>query len=97
MFRVDQTWLAGLSREQLLEFQAGLQQAAMQLMLGSKVTSAGYTQGDGGKNVTFQMSNLANVQITLDMVNRALGLPGMNRRPLAPQFNRQPGRSHRWY
>ena len=86
VFRVDQTWLAGMTQPQLAELLASLITARSQIGSGGKVVSASYTQGNGSKSVSFNITSRAQLEQDISMVQRALGMPGMNRRPLRPVF-----------
>jgi hypothetical protein len=85
-FDVSQTWLAGLTQPQLLQLQSSLLQAMIALTSGAKVATASYTQGDGSKSVTYQLTDQASVTQTLMLVNRALGLPSQSRRPMRIRY-----------
>ena len=87
-FNVSQTWLAGMTQPQLAQLYASLIAAKQQMLGGSKVVNASYTQGDGNKSVTYQMTSLAAVDGALMLVMRALGLGGPSRRPMRPVWLR---------
>ncbi len=83
---ITPVWLLGLSQAQLQQLFQSMQQAMFEFKLGKKVTSAGYTQGDGNKNVTFAFTTQAQLLNDMSEVARALGLPVMSRRAFSPYF-----------
>ena len=85
-FDVSQTWLAGMTQAQLLALYGQLQQAQAMMAVGGKPQSVSYDQGGGGKSVTFNITSVAQLLNTINMVQRALGMPGMSRRPMRPVF-----------
>ncbi len=87
-FDPRQTALAGMTPAQLQLLLSAAQTAYTQLMVGGKPVTVSYSQGDGSKSVTFNMASAGNLQSWISMVQRALGLPGMSRRPMRPVFTR---------
>lgn len=77
---------AGMTQAQLQALLAQAQQAYVDVMLGNKNVSLSYTQGDGAKAVTKQMTSQANVLAFIMMVERALGMPCARRRPIRPVY-----------
>ncbi len=86
VFDVNQTWLAGMSQAQLLTLYGQMQAAQAQLMMGGKPVTVSYAQGDGSKSVTYNMTSAGQLQNALTLVQRALGLPGMSRRPMRMRY-----------
>ena len=85
-FDVSQTWLAGMTQVQLAQLYASLIAARMQLASGSKIVSASYAQETGSRSVSYNMANRDQLNQDINMVQRALGMPGMSRRPMRPVF-----------
>ena len=85
-FDVGQTWLAGMTQAQLLALYGQLQQAQAMMAIGGKPQSVSYDQGGGGRSVTFNITSAGQLQNTITMVARALGMPGMSRRPMRPVY-----------
>jgi hypothetical protein len=82
--------LDGISAPALQAQLTSLQTAYLALMAGGKIASASYTQGDGGRSVTYTQANIADltqailtVQTQIDRLNGVC----INRRPpLRPYF-----------
>ncbi len=53
---------------------AALQAAYRDLQAGVKVVTATYSQGDGSKSVTYQQTDIANIQRSILMLQKALGI-----------------------
>jgi hypothetical protein len=87
LFCIDQTWLAGMTVPQLTALLGTLITARGQFGAGGKPVSASYSQGDGSKAVTFNITSRAQLEQDISMVQKALGMPGMSRRPMRPMFN----------
>ena len=87
-FDVSQTWLAGMTQVQLAQLYASLIAARAQMSAGGKIVSASYAQGEGSRSVTYNMANQAQLMNDINMVQRALGMPGQSRRPMRPVFLR---------
>jgi hypothetical protein len=87
MFAIDQnlTVLAGVPRAQLLIWQGQLQQAAINTALAKNPQTLSYTQGDGSKSVSYNITSIAAAINMLMLVNRLLGF-GAGRRPMRPYF-----------
>jgi hypothetical protein len=51
-----------------------LQAAYLELLAGSKVAAASYTQGDGAKSVTFSQANLGNLTALIAQLQAELGM-----------------------
>lgn len=77
---------AGMTQAQLQALLVKTQAAYADLMLGNKNVSLSYTQGDGAKSVTKQMTSTANIYAFQMMVMQALGMPCGRRRPLRPVY-----------
>ncbi len=85
-FDVSQTWLAGMTQVQLAQLYASLIQARAQMAAGGKVVSASYSQGTGSRSVSYNMASQAQLNQDINMVQRALGMPGQSRRPMRPVY-----------
>jgi hypothetical protein len=86
VFDVNQTVLAGMTVPQLQAAYASAQAAYVQLMAGGKVVTAAYAQGNGSKSVTYNMTSAGGLLNWIGMLQKALGMPGMSRRPMRPIF-----------
>ena len=82
--------LDGIDSTALQTRLAAMQQAYLDLISGGKVHVASYSQGDGGKSVTYTMANIGDltaailtVQTQIDLAN---GVRVNRRRPLRPYF-----------
>ncbi|MCP3017971.1 gpW family protein [Cupriavidus basilensis] len=53
---------------------AALQAAYFDLSAGAKIVTATYNQGDGAKSVTYQQSDIAQIQRSILMLQKALGI-----------------------
>ena len=73
---------AGMTTAQLQAALSQAQQAYIALSTGSKGESFSYTQGDGGKTVTFTRANLQNLNMLIRQLQVALGLISHTRRPI---------------
>ena len=78
--------LEGVPSATLDSWLATAQQAYADLQSGAKVVSASYSQGDGSKTVTYNMTSMANLQAWIGQLQRALGMPHQVRRPMRPFF-----------
>jgi hypothetical protein len=85
MFRQDRTILAGIPIATLQAWQADLQMAVHNMALGKNPQTLSYTQGDGSKSVSFNITSATAANALLQLVNRALGYPPA-RRPIRPYF-----------
>lgn len=69
---------------------AALQQAYLDLMAGSKVVTASYTQGDGARAVTYTQANIADLTQTIlavqTQIDRLTGQCINRRAPMRPLF-----------
>lgn len=78
---------AGMSQAQLEALLVQAQTAYAEVMLGNKLISLTYTQGDGNKAVTKQVSTPAQVLVFMMMVQQALGMCCARRRPNSLVFS----------
>ena len=85
-FDISQTWLAGMTQVQLAQLYASLIAARAQMAAGGKIVSASYSQETGSRSVTYNMANQAQLMNDINLVQRALGMPGMSRRPMRPVY-----------
>ena len=61
---------------------AQAQAAYVQMMTGAKGVSFSYSQGDGGKSVTYAPTSVANLQLFIRQLQQSLGIVGRTRRPI---------------
>ena len=73
---------AGMTTQQLQAALTNAQQAYIALIGGSKGESFSYTQGDGGKTVTFTRANVGNLTMLIKQLQAALGIIPRVRRPI---------------
>jgi hypothetical protein len=64
----------GMSAVDMQSRLAALQAAYFDLSAGAKIVTAAYSQGDGNKSVTYQQSDIAQIQRSILMLQKALGL-----------------------
>jgi hypothetical protein len=88
---LSQTWLAGVPLATLQTWQSQLQQAALNVALGANPISLSYAQGDGSRSVTRNITSMAQVVTTLQLVNAAIAKLGgegniRQRMPIRPYF-----------
>lgn len=66
--------LAGMDQAVLRARLAQLQQDYLDLSSGAKIQSASYTQGDGGKTVSYTMANIAQLTMAIRQIQAQLGI-----------------------
>lgn len=64
----------GMSTADMQSRLAALQAAYFDLSAGAKIVTANYNQGDGAKSVTYQQSDIAQIQRSILMLQKALGV-----------------------
>lgn len=74
--------LAGMSQTDLQAALGAAQAALVKVMTGQQGVTFNYTQGDGAKGVTFQVTSPANLRAFIAELQCALGLPTTRRRPM---------------
>lgn len=70
---------AGMSTAQLTAALASAQQALVDLQIGNAISTVSYSQGDGAKSVSRRVTNVAEVTVLIQQLQRALGI-GCRRR-----------------
>lgn len=78
--------LAGMDDTLLRQRLAQMQQDYLDLTSGRKVQTASYTQGDGGKNVTYTMANIGLLTAAIRQIQAQLGIIDSPRRALTVNF-----------
>lgn len=78
--------LAGMSPQDKQAALTAAQAALVNVMLGKQGVSFSYTQGDGAKAVTMQVTSAAALRAFIAELQAALGLPTVRRRPLRPVY-----------
>lgn len=82
--------LDGVSATTLQTRLAAMQQAYLDLTTGGKVQAASYSQGDGGRTVTYTMANIADLTQAIlavqTQIDRLQGVIVNRRAPLRPYF-----------
>lgn len=77
----------GMTQPQLLAALQQFQAAYVKLVSGGQLASASYTQGDGGKNVSFRATDLPTLEMNIKQLQRMLGMTrGPIRRPVHYTF-----------
>lgn len=64
----------GMSTVDMQSRLAALQAAYFDLSAGAKIVTATYNQGDGTKSVTYQPTDIAQIQRSILMLQKALGI-----------------------
>lgn len=78
--------LAGMDDTVLRQRLAQMQQDYLDITSGRKVQTASYTQGDGGKNVTYSMANIGLLTAAIRQLQAQLGIINSPRRALSVNF-----------
>jgi hypothetical protein len=78
--------LAGMDTSVLQQRLAQMQQDYLDLMSGAKVVSASYTQGNGGKSVTYSQTNIGQLVIAIRQLQAQLGIIRTPRRAIGVRF-----------
>ncbi len=76
----------GFSPAALQTALANAQQAYLDLSTGAKGVSFSYSQGDGGKSVTYTAANLPALAALIRQLQQQLGTVGRARRPMRFRF-----------
>jgi hypothetical protein len=82
MFDPSKSLLAGRSNAQLQADLNNAQQAYIDLSTGAKGESYSYTQGEGGRSVTYTRANLGALAALIRTLQLQLGIVQHGRRPL---------------
>ncbi|MBN9143745.1 MULTISPECIES: gpW family head-tail joining protein [unclassified Novosphingobium] len=85
-FNPQTSVLAGMDTSVLQARLAQMQQDYLDLMSGAKVVSASYTQGEGGKSVTYDRTNIAQLTIAIRQLQAQLGIICSPRRAIGVRF-----------
>ncbi|AQS88262.1 hypothetical protein AA101099_1783 [Neoasaia chiangmaiensis NBRC 101099] len=85
IFPVPRGTYAGMTEQQVTDARNTAQQQLIGLLSGTRPQSAGYTQGEGGRNVTFAGASEAQLRNMLRELNALLGV-GTSRRAIRPYF-----------
>lgn len=72
---------AGMSTAALQQALAVAQQAYLDISSGAKAVTIQYSQGDGGRSVTYQQTNLPNLVALIKQLQMQLGIVTRGRRP----------------
>jgi len=73
---------AGMPNDQLQCALNAAQAAYVELLSGSKVVTASYTQGNGVKSVTYTAAEIGNVVALIEQLQAQLGIIRRPRRPI---------------
>ncbi|WP_415457083.1 gpW family head-tail joining protein [Acetobacter sp.] len=74
LFPVPRGTYAGMTEAQVTQARNAAQQALLSLLNGTRPMSAGYNQGDGGRNVSFAGASEAQLRNNLRELNTLLGV-----------------------
>jgi gpW protein len=85
-FDITQTPLVGVPTATLQLWLAQAQAALQNFMIGGNPISLSYTQGDGSRSVTRNITSAAALQNWIGLLNMALGNTPRVRRPIRPYF-----------
>jgi len=85
-FNPQTSVLAGMDTSVLQARLAQMQQDYLDLMSGAKVVSASYPQGEGGKSVTYDRTNIAQLTIAIRQLQAQLGIICSPRRAIGVRF-----------
>jgi hypothetical protein len=85
-FDQSQTWLVGIPQATLQAWLTQCQTAMFNQSIGANPITLSYTQGDGSKSVTRNITNVSQLQTTIMLLASALGLVRRARRPAIPFF-----------
>ncbi|QCE34152.1 phage head-tail adapter protein [Acetobacteraceae bacterium] len=85
-YNPNQSIFAGMSKDDLKNALSKAQKAYIDLSTGKKVVSISYSQGDGGRSVSYTQTNIQQLQALIQQLQRQLGIPGARRAALRPVF-----------
>jgi hypothetical protein len=85
-FDPTQSILAGMSTTALQAFLAQLQNALIQLTLGTSTAVASYDQGGGAKSITFRPTDIAGITQMIRLIQLQLGVIVRGRRAIRVRF-----------
>lgn len=88
-FDPSQSLLAGMNTEALQQALVQAQQAYLALSTGAQGESYSYTQGDGGRSVTYTKANLADLAAAIQLMQAQLGIVSAPRRALRLTYTRR--------
>ncbi|MCW5760353.1 MAG: hypothetical protein KIS90_11360 [Phenylobacterium sp.] len=78
--------LAGMDEPVLRALLSSLQASLVELMSGSKVAKAAYTQGNGARSVEFTQADLGQLRMLIREVQAQLGIVPSPRRAIGVNF-----------
>lgn len=78
--------LAGMDQTVLRQQLQRMQQDYLDLSAGRKMVSASYTQGDGGKNVTYDRTTIGQLAMAIRQLQAQLGIIDTPRRAIGVRF-----------
>ena len=76
----------GMDETTLTNALAAAQKALIELQLGQKAVQLSYTQGDGSRSATYQVTSRLDLENLINQIRAALGQPVQRRGPLKPYF-----------
>jgi len=78
--------LAGMDQTVLRQRLTQMQQDYLDLSAGRKLVSASYTQGDGGKNATYDRTTIGQLAMAIRQLQAQLGIIETPRRAIGVRF-----------
>lgn len=85
-FDPSSSLLAGMDTTVLNARLTQMQNDYLDISAGRKVVSASYTQGDGGKNVTYDRTTLPQLAMAIRLLQQQLGIISQGRHALSVGF-----------
>jgi hypothetical protein len=85
-FNPSSSLLAGMDDTVLRQRLQQMQQDYLDLSSGRKVQSASYTQGDGGKNVSYTQATIGQLVMAIRQLQAQLGIVDTPRRAIGIRF-----------
>ena len=85
-FNPQTSLLAGMDTSILQSRLTQMQQDYLDLMSGAKMISASYTQGEGGKSVSYDRTNIAQLSAAIRQLQAQLGIIDRPRRAIGVRF-----------
>ncbi len=82
MYNPNTSIFAGMSTAQLQTALTNAQAAYINLSSGAQAVTLNYTQGDGAKSVTYQQTNLGQLNALIRQLQAQLGIVRHPRRPI---------------
>jgi len=85
-FEPNTSLLAGMDQTHLRQQLQRMQQDYLDISSGRKLVSASYTQGDGGKNVTYDKTTIGQLASAIRLLQAQLGIIDTPRSAIRVRF-----------